>query len=429
MTATCTGTTALDQLLDEVVGLGIKFTGTATASGQTVTTNSPIINRGGANKPPTDLQGRYLWIPSETGDDRVHSITTVSVAASTGVTTITTLDTYDSTTTAGTMYVLAIHPDILINLLNDGLEVEYTDITLPLSADITDGDMQTSGVTNWSDTNATSSKVTTAANVLYGVRGLRVLNSGANGYTATAAASRIARGKTFRVWAIVRADVGTAVLTVVDTSGNSLASVEYSEENWGLVWVDMSPGSTIEEVKFRLGGSGASDDTYWAAVGYYRPDEMNLDLPSWADAKHKVKALSVAEFRGTTDSTAYQARSRSLRRLDEGVDWRYVNEGASLHPDYIELLRRDLLSDMPLYLTGTRPRSDFGTLTSGGDMSDTVYIELQVWKERAKQLLGERYPAAFPGMAEIAAGKLAQRETLRATEPPVEQVKVRRMFR
>ena len=202
MPTTVTGTVLLDQMLDDVPELGIKFVGTATASGQTVTTDNAIINRGGANKPATDLQGRFLYIPGETGDDQIHSITTVSVAASTGLTTITTLDSYDSTTTDGTMYILAVHPDVLRNLFNDALELEYTDITLPLTPEIVDGDMQTSDVTNWSDTNATGTKVTTASNVLYGIRGFRVALSGANGYSATAAASRIARGKTFRAWAI-----------------------------------------------------------------------------------------------------------------------------------------------------------------------------------------------------------------------------------
>ena len=215
------------------------------------------------------------------------------------------------------------------------------------------------------------------------------------------------------------------MLTVVDTSGNSLASVTYTEENWGLIWVDVSPGSTIEEVKFRLGGSGATDDTYWAAVGYYRPDDLTLDLPSWADARHKVKAISRAKYRGSTDSTAYQATSRNLAALDEGTDWRYVNEGASLNPYYIELQRTELLRDMPLFITGSRPRSDFGTLTTD---SDSAYIDLQVWKERSKQLLGTRYSAAFPNLEGKASKALAQREALRETATAEPEIKVRRMF-
>lgn len=426
MTATCTGTAVIDQLLDEVQGLGVKFTGTATASGQVVTTNNPIINRGGSNKPANDYAGRLLYIPSETGDDQVHSIKSVSVAESTGITTITTLDTYDSTTTNGTMYILSLHPDALRNLLNDSLELEYTDITIPLIADVVDGDMQTSGVTNWSDTNAQSSKVITAATVLYGIRGLRVALSGANGYSETAAASRIVRGQQFRAFAIGRADVGSAVMTVVDTSGNTLASASSTEENWNLIWVDVSPGSTVEEVKFRLGGSGASDDTYWACVGFYRVDDLIIDLPTWADAKHKVKAISTANFRGATDSTAYQALSRSLHRLDEGRDWRYVNEGASIHPYYIELMNRNFLDEWPIFITGSRPRSDFGTLSAD---SDTCYIELQVWKERAKSLIGRRYPTAFPGLEGEGSRGIAERAALRETSPPEPAITVRRMFR
>lgn len=426
MTAT-SGTTLLDQLIDEIPGLGIKFTGTATAAGQVVTTDDPRINRGGANLPATAYQGRFLYIPAETGDDQVHSVTTASAAAATGITTITTLDTYDSTTTDGTMYLLAIHPDTIRNLFNDGLDLEYTDWTLPIT-DVTDGDIQTSGVTNWSDTNATSSKVTAAGNVLYGIRGLRVLNSGANGYTATAAASRIVRGQSFRAWAFTRADVGTSVFTVVDTSGNSLGSASYSEENPGLIYVDINPGTSVEEIKFRLGGSGASDDTYWFGVGFYRPDSVEVKLPSFADERFKVKAISTARYKGSTDSSAYQAQSRQLARLTEGDDWRYINEYASVNALSIELTRTGLLQDMPLFITASVPFSYFGTLTTD---ADTSTCPIQVWKERCKLLIGERYARSFPDLAakmeKVQAAHNA-RVAVRENSPPKWETRVRRMF-
>ena len=410
--------TSLDQLIDEVEGLGYKFTTVAINAG-TVTTNEPEFNKDGANAPGERFQNGYLFVPSGVAADRVRSNSTIAVAA--GVTTIT----HNGPDTAAgggaqTAYLLSMNPLHLIRIGNDALGLEYNEMTVPLSL-VTDGDMQTSGVTNWTDTSATSSKVTTAANVFFGLRGMRVLLSGASGYTVNAANVRISRGKSWRAWAIVRADVGTAILRVVDASGNSLATVQTTEENWTYVWVDFTPGSTIEEIAFRLEGSGATDDIYVAAVGFQRVGERLVYLPSWATKRDRIRSLSVASYTGSGSETgAVPAFSRVLASLEEGLDYRFIAEPMAANVSAIEILpagiaRHPSLLNSPLWITGERPYSDIESFTV---ISDTSTIEPERLVTRMKYLLGKNHPAYFTGLREVAEEEILGRIPASTTREP-----------
>jgi hypothetical protein len=415
-----TGTNIIDQLLDEVPGLGWKFIGTATSGGAVVTTTDPELNKGGSSDGNSQrFTQSFLYIPAETGQDQIHSITTISVSSAT--TTITTLGNYGSTTTDGQMYILAIHPDILRALINDGLELELTDITLPITP-ITDGDMQTSGVTNWTDTSAVSSKVTTAANVIHGLRAMRVANSGANGGTVSALHA-VPRGRQVHVWAIGRADVGSAVLSVLDSSNNVLASNSHTEENFNYIYLDFTP--SVEEIKFKLGGDGASDDTYWQAVGFYMTDANIIDLPSWVDTTFKIKAISRARFEGSTDATdVFTAASREEAALIKDVDWRDTHEDVSVHPHQLHLLKKNLVGEYPLYIFGQRPFSDFATLAAD---TDSLNIPLHVIVPRCKQLLSKRYEV-FSDLRGDAEAQIVARTSARQTSNPPMQRIIRRVF-
>ena len=441
---TITLSNILDQLVDEVRGgamaedgLGIRLGGTTTVNAaSTFTTTSQELYRLSTNAPSTRLQGWYSFVGDDAAADQIRMIESHSVAAAAAanVTTVTHAGPNTSAGTSTAHWLLRIHPGHLIALINDALELELADITLPVVQG-TDWDMQTSGVTNWTDTNATSSKVTTAANVLYGVRGLRVALSGADGYSASPLV-RIPRGQQVRVWAIGRADVGSAVATVVDGSGTTLTTMSHTEENWTYMWEDLSPGSTAEEIGFRLGGDGASDDTYWAAIGVEVQDQQVFQLPAWADERFKVKSLALARFLGATDSGQNrQALSRELYSIMEGSDWRYISEHPSVNGYWVEIERRWLDYNSPYFISGKPPYSYFGTFTvpdedTAAAVTETSTIPLHIVISRCKWLLAERYGALFPF---IDKGSLAReihiRRLERYTRPPEQLVRSRGMFR
>src|SRR3990167_2977624 len=335
-----TVTEILDELLDRCPELGVKLTlATVTTATALATTTDPRAMVSGTNAPSNRWAGMYLWAPGLTADDRIRSIIGPASGSPVSATvfTFTVNRVFTANNSAVTGYVLGMEPNILVGLLNDALRREPFLTTVPLTEPV-DGDMQTSGVANWADAGATSSKVTTAANVPFELaQSLFANNTGANGYTASGAV-RIPRAQTLYIWAIVRADIGTATLWLVDGSGTAIDSMTTTQEEWMFIWKQIAPSSTIEEVAFRLGAAGAGDDSYWGGVGFLSPGATNFQLPSWMAERWQFRALSIARFpvAGSTGGEEL-ARSRQLERLEEGQDFRlYFPEGAA-NPAWVEL--------------------------------------------------------------------------------------------
>lgn len=417
MSTTITETTLIDQGIDEVPGLAWKFTGTATSGGATLTTTDAEINKLGANYEAARFQTLFLWIPTGTNGDDVHSVTTMSVSGAT--TTITTLGNFGSTYTSASMYLIGIHPAVFRRLLNDALELELTDYIAPLShIQGLDNDMAASGVTNWTDSNATSSKVTTVAAAYEQIRALQVANSGANGYSASPSMQVTTNGQ-YLFWAIGRSASGTAVATLRGSS--DIASLSTTESRYQYLWDQGSFGSN-ETVTVRLGSSGASDTSTWAGYALQPLDDSLFLLPSWADERFKVKGILRGYFGFTSGANAMDAFSRELVPLREGIDYTYQTSYSAVNTGAIQIDRRWL--SYPLWIHGLRPYADLGTFTGP---TDTTTCPLHVLVPRVKYLIGKRYASTFPGLAAEAEKEIAQRASLRVTRLPQES-RVQRMF-
>lgn len=414
--------TTLDQLLDEVAGMGLKFTGTATASGTTVTTTDPEIIKGTAGT-SYRFQQKFLYVSSATGADEVHAIVSHVISGNTA--TITTLGTYGSTYTNAACYILAVPPSQLMALANDALDLEYTDFQAPLRSGPDDADMQDSATTSWPDTsNVTMAVQATAAEVLFGTRSKSATFSAA-GYSQSTLVN-VGTNKSILVWGIWKSDVGTNGFELVDSSGNSLASVTSTQEIWVMGKKELEVG--VESVRIRLTGSAASDQGDWNAAVIVKTGDRLFKAPSWVDERFKAHpGLAASTFHtSATEADTWEAESMTLQLLEEGVHYRYITRKGDANPHQFEILDAgaQFLSN-PMWIVGGRPYSDFGTIST---YSGTTNCPIQVWKERIKVLIGERWPQAFPDLASMASAKLAQREALRQTAPPEEQVVVRRMF-
>ncbi len=292
MSTTIAGGTVLDQILDEVPGLGWKYTGTATSGGAVVTTTDAEINKlGSGNVDSTRFLTGFNFIPTGTATtDDIHSISTIAISGAT--TTITTLGNYGATYTAVSMYILAIHPRILINLMNDALEWERVDYTAPLCHfQFTDHDMAASTSGSYTDSaSAVSSKVTTSANNYEGPRAMRVLNSATNQYTESASL-QVTTNSPCLVWGIGRAQVGTAQLILRGTTtATALQTITTSESRFQYMWARGSVGSN-KAVTVRPGGVGATDDTTWAALCFLETADTFLPLPSHADQRDRIRVV------------------------------------------------------------------------------------------------------------------------------------------
>lgn len=388
-------TEILDELIDRTGDdLGVKFTIADVTNGvATATTTEADVMRGGTNAPTSKYATWFLWVPGlVTEDEQVRTVTGFSVSGTAA--TFTVNRAYAATAAAQTAYLIKKPtPSRLVALLNDALRCETFLTTVPLTEPV-DGDMQTSGVSNWTPSAGTpGSKVTTAANVPFELaQSMFVNNANANDYMASTAV-RIPRGQTLYIWAIVRADIGTATLWLVDSSGTAIDNMTTTQEEWMFIWKQITPTSTIEEVVFRLGAAGAGDDSYWGGVGFLSPGACNFVLPSWMAERWQFRALSIARFPVAGSASGEElARSRQLERLEEGTDFRlYFPEGAA-NPAWVEL-NADY-TGYPLFLSGLRPYADIDTL-SVTDLTTTTRCNLNLVVARAMHLLGQGYPDEY----------------------------------
>ena len=378
-------TNLIDQLLDEVDGLGFKLTlATVTASASTATTTDARVNAAATNR----YKGAFLWVPAAAAaGDRIRSIASHSVSAGTA-TLSTNGPTYTGGDTAIAAYILAIHPDLLMNLLNDVLRLERFETTVPLTPDVADGDMQSTAVTDWTATNTTRAKTT--SDVFNGARSLQLTNSAADGHGATADIT-VPRGRSIKPWAIGRASgASTARLRAVDTSDNSLESVSTTQEAWQFMWLTVNPGAAIEQIALWLQGDEELAVTVWGALGFQVPGARRYALPSSITKRSHLKAVSVANFSAAGDESGTMlAESWNLERIYAGEgrdDFRYIDEQISANPFQIEFGKDR--SQQPIFVTILRPYADIDTLT---DPTDTTSCDLERFIPRAKHLLAKRY--------------------------------------
>jgi len=145
---------------------------------------------------------------------------------------------------------------------------------------ITDGDMETSGVTNWTATNCTRTK-STSTGVTLGKQALNVVNSAANGYVQSVTVNA-EPGQTVLVAADVTISTGTAVLELWDvTNGASIDTETCEEFQSRRLWFIGDLPSTCRKVAVRLKGTESNANIYWDNVSLLNLTATEAPLPSW----------------------------------------------------------------------------------------------------------------------------------------------------
>lgn len=157
---------------------------------------------------------------------------------------------------------------------------------------VTDGDMETSGVTNWTATTATVTKNSTGLNsVLYGTQSLRVLNTSASGKVQSATIPCVP-STSYYLQARVRAVVGTATLIAYDvTNSANIDSDTWANSGWGVINVNFTVPATCENIAIRMQGTGTVDDIYWDSVILLRDGARDIPLPSYITSPGQVIAV------------------------------------------------------------------------------------------------------------------------------------------
>jgi hypothetical protein len=399
MAVTTTWETILDRLLNEVQGLGLKASGTATSATQTVTTVDARIAAGGDNQVSTRYEGRFLYIPSATAANQLRSILNIDTVESTAVTTITVADTYDATFTDVSFYILADTPSALLAIANKALQGLHFDGESPLAHGPLDHDMQVSGASNWTATNSTAAKVTTAASVWSMAQAMTVTDGGSGGGYVESALNPVTAGESVMIHLIAKGD---GRLEVLDASSNELASMEFDSETWTYGWYQLSVD--VSQIKFRLVSDDASGVTTWQGAWFTREESL-FRLPTGLSGNRiSIEGLSVARFWETTTGEGvgqwYAGDSPLYTSLKRGTDWQAPPRKGDANPRLIRLLRGMSRSE-PLFVLSKSPYSaPYGIASTLSTLASTTICPEDLIVAKMKEIIGKQYAEVWPQMAE-----------------------------
>ena len=267
------------RLLGEKVwgGRGYGTFDAAGGSATTVTTTShPFANTYYSGD---WIEGALLYRPDATPAEerRVDSFTAGATATFTSSPNWT-----DTSPGSETVEVWKMPPDWgitqLTNIINRGLYRCFYIDSLPLPG-ITDGDMRTSGVSNWTDSSAASSKITTDGRVWQSPQGLLVTNSGTDGYTRPASNYLVVPSKSYHFETTLKAITGTAKIVIWDaTNSVAIQTITTSDTPFLTVKHTFTAPAGCKAVQVRLGGSEATAVVAYSYVDVHAVDDVRMQV-------------------------------------------------------------------------------------------------------------------------------------------------------
>jgi hypothetical protein len=431
--------TYLDQLLDDVKGLGYKITISTSNAAATATTTSEIVSGLGAQESSDSFNNRGVWIPSAAAaadQFRVIAVGGYAFTATGSVVTFTFTNTsnFGETLASVTGYILAagITPDDIIALFNDALEELTTETYEPVK---TIGDsLQGSAVdTDWTESNATDTVDTTASKLgSFGLQVFDVVDSGSGGGYTQMALARIPQGTRGRLHGIVQSVTGTSTLALVDGSGNvqdSIATTQLADIYLGK---QVTFDAADEQARLRLVQTTASGEGYWTAAWFTRADQTQFRLPSYLDARYKVDQVVRRQYHDTgTESDTWLADSYEDIPLAYNDDYRFVYRGADGNASHVIFTKQgQQYLDQPLFAVVTSPYSaPYGKSSTFSTYTSTNPAPVRLLVPMVQYLMGRRWPDAFPDAESNGQKRIAERTLPRKNEgrPQPQRVSVPRV--
>lgn len=183
------------------------------------------------------------------------------------------------------------HPDVIHDLIDEILENLEHSILLPLT-DITDGDMETIGVTNWLTSSALVTKSTTT--VLHGGQSLKVTANSTPG-VAMSPSTRVVSGDTYLVSTDVFVDAaGSAARMILIDVTNSNAEIEFGRtevQGWSRIQFVAAIPATCERVQIWLECVTQDDVAFFDHVILQHREQKMFDFPSQPEYSFDLKKI------------------------------------------------------------------------------------------------------------------------------------------
>lgn len=427
---TTTYSTALKSLLDQVRGLGLAFTVSASSGGVIATTTDPRV----VSEPDeTHWQGNILYIPDfSAAADQIRAIDKITVSG--GTASITVLGSnYAESESSVQGYILATHPSELQNLANLALSKRSCEVLYPLMHGPADGFMEQAGTSAWDASSATVAKQTD--DVLRGYQSMSVTDSGSGGqYAEQQTLETVGKGRTVYMHAVARAHGGlTNTLKLLDGSGNLQESVAFTQREWLSITKPVTLDSDDTQFKLRLEATTASAVGDWNGAWYVKQDGLNFELPSWLDHTNQLKALYYADYGSAgVETDTWLFRSQVLTQMVKDSDYDFYDLGddvnqalLAIRPERRAWLQKQLW--MAVQCKYSAPYGIDATFSSYDDTNPIPQDEfLEAWKielamaynEPVGAVGRERYDKGpFQGLHSRALTEQKRLEVGRVTQP------------
>ena len=325
--------------------------------------------------------------------------------------TLTLAPSFTASLITGTDYEIhyKFYPQHLRDKINEILENLRRDILLPLTL-VTDGDMESTGTTDWTaaattGTAPTLAKNTTAANVVHGRRSLSITaNSDATNSFARSASINVSEGLSVFCSADVFITAGdTAKLTLRDITAGADVETAASVAT-GLVHLEFTATvpADCEDIQVWLESPVASDVTYWSAVTLLITNRQVYDYPGtleWSEDFDKVLYFPKGPaLTNTGEDLSFEIFTKPA------VIWspaEMIRDSTALNP-YRIMLKKGVINQS-LMIGG---RVEFDTVTADTDTTtapedvivNLVYADmLDAWAQ--EDIVDDKFQAAQIKMA------------------------------
>jgi len=148
---------------------------------------------------------------------------------------------------------------------------------------VTDGDCETSGVSNWSDVGTCTQAKSTTTGVTYGKQALSLTNTAANSGVKNAVTIPVVEGQVYQVCADVRCDGYTANLKIYDATNAATIDVvkQTAERGQRFLYNQVTVPDGCKEMEIHLLATGASAVHYWDNISVRQAYATEIVLPTW----------------------------------------------------------------------------------------------------------------------------------------------------
>ena len=267
------------------------------------------------------------------------------------------LPTFTATLAAADTYELwQVDPQLVLDMLD---QVLTEDIYLPcwsILSEVPDFDMEQSGTSDWTASNATLAK-STAEPLMAGKRYLTVAATSGNGY-ARSALFNVESGHPYTAGAMARAGTSNAKLVVYDeTNGAEITSVTVDKQHNVRVQVDFQTPATCVSLSLRLLTVTSGQTTSFDEVLLYSQQSSSISLPWWVKNKGQVKGVFKLTQMNSLDDHIYSPELRGE------PDRRWDVEDTAFGRGQLELRARRFHMSQPLFIFGTRNETAYANNT------------------------------------------------------------------